>query len=295
MPSIGARLSDGVDRLSEHDLWHYALVPVLLAALNGHQIRNVLDSPYDLHVGISFGVPIPVTDAWAFVSTPTPGGGVDVGPTTLVAVGLFAIGIVLQGVLLAGYLGGLHRGLRGEPPAFAAGVREYWLSFLGFAVVLLAMFLPPALLALGPTALRGLVVVWLLVFVVGGYLLYAAPYLIVLHDVGLGRALGWSVSLATDGGAYLRYAVGYALVVLLVSVPATLVVANLSVAGVLLGVLGLAPVGLVFDTATLVFVGDLTDARGFGDDEDGRSHRAALSPRPEERDAGNGDAITGSP
>ena len=284
MPSFGARLSDSAGRLSEHGLWQYALVPLLLSALNGRQIRNVLGSAYDLHAGISFGVPIPVTDAWSFVSTPTPGGGVTVGPTALAGVALFAVGIVLQGVLLAGYLGGLSRGVRGEPPAFGATVREYWLPFLGFALVLLAMFLPPALFVLGPAGLRGLLVLWLLVFVVGGYLLYAAPYLIVLHDVGLGRALGWSVSLATEGGAYLRYAAGYAVVVLLISVPATLVVANLSILGVLVGIVGLAPVGLVFDTATLVFVGDLTDAAGFGGGTDDRPHRAGLSPAPAERE-----------
>lgn len=279
MPSIGARLSDGKQRLSEHDLWSYALVPVLLAALNGRQIRNVLSSEHDFHVGITFGLPIPVTDAWAFVSTPTPGGGFTGGPTEIAGVGLFVVGLVLQGVLLAGYLGGLAQGLRGETPEFATAVGEYWLPFLGFAVVLLAMFLPPALVMLGPRGLRGLLVVWLLVFVVGGYLLYAAPYLIVLHDVGLGRAVAWSVSLATDGGAYLRFAAGYAVVVLLISIPATLVVANLSVVGVAAGVIGLAPVGLVFDTATLVFVGDLTDAAGFGNGDDDRSHRAALSPQ----------------
>ncbi|WP_435115107.1 hypothetical protein [Halolamina sp. C58] len=289
MPSFGARLGDSVDRLAEHGLWRYALVPLLLSALNGRQIRNVLGADYDFHAGISFGVPIPVTDAWSFVSTPTPGGGVAVGPTALAGVVLFAVGIVLQGVLLAGYLGGLSRGVRGEPPAFGAAIREYWLPFLGFALVLLAMFLPPALLALGPAGLRGLLVLWLLVFVVGGYLLYAAPFLIVLHDVGLGRALGWSVSLATDGGAYLRYAAAYAVVVLLISVPATLVVANLSILGVLIGIVGLAPVGLVLDTATLVFVGDLTDAAGFGG-ENGRAHRAGLSPAPDEREAGTDSA-----
>lgn len=294
MPSIGARLGDANDRLSRHGLWQYALVPLVLAALNSRQIGNVLHSQYDFHAGFSLGVPIPVTDAWAFVSTPTPGGGIHVGPTVLAGIGLFAVVIVLQGVLLAGYLGGLTRGLRGKPPKFGAAIGEYWLPFLGFALVLLVLFLPPALLALGPVALRGLLVVWFLLFVVGGYLLYATPYLIVLHDVSLRRALGWSVSLATAGGAYLRFAVGYAVVVLLVSVPATLVVANLSVVGVLIGVVGLAPVGLVFDTATLVFVGDLTDARGFGSGDDRRAHRAALSPPPGERDAGDGDATAGA-
>lgn len=265
MPSIIARLRDASARLSEHDLWSYALVPILLAALNGTKINNLLQSDQDFHAGISFGVPLPVTDTWSFVSTPAIGGGVQFsGPATLLGVGLFAFGLLLQGVLLAGYLGGLHRGLRGDQPRFGASVGEYWQRMLGFALLLLVLFLPPVLFTLasrsfGTRSLAPLVLLWLVGFFVLGYLLYPAPYLIVLHDAGLGEALSWSVSLATDGGAYLRYALGYALVVVGISIPATLVVANVPVLGILLGIVGLAPVGLVFDTATLVFVADLTD------------------------------------
>lgn len=293
MPSILARLRDASDRLSEHDLWSYALVPLLLAALNGTKINNLLRSDHDFYAGISFGVPLPVTDAWAFVSTPSVGGGVQFsGPATLLGVGLFAFGLVLQGVLLAGYLGGLRRGLRGKEPQFGASIETYWQRMLGFALVLLVLFLPPVLFTFAagwfaPRSLAPLILFWLVVFFVLGYLLYAAPYLIVLHDAGLGEALSWSVSLATDGGAYLRYALGYALVTIGISIPATLVVANVPVLGLLLGIVGLAPVGLVFDTATLVFVADLTDAEGLGMRlaQEHRPHRAALSPPPDERES----------
>jgi hypothetical protein len=282
MPSIFDRLREASDRLSEQELWQFALVPLLLAALNGTKIGNLLRSDHDFHAGISFGVPLPVTDTWAFVSTPTTGGGVEFsGPASLLGVGVFAFGLVLQGLLLAGYLGGLNRGLRGEQPQFGAMVGRYWQRFLGFAVLLLALFLPPVLFTLASRSIGALVVLWLVAFFVLGYLLYAAPYLIVLHDTGLGEALSWSVSLAMDGGAYFRYALGYALVVLAISVPATLVVANVPLLGILIGIVGLAPVGLVFDTATLVFVADLTDAEGLGSrpNRDTRPNRAALSPR----------------
>jgi hypothetical protein len=285
MPSILARLREASVRLSERGLWAYALVPLVLAALSGTKINNLLQSDQDVHVGISFGVPLPVTDAWSFVSTPAVGGGVQFsGPATVVGVGLFAFGLVLQGVLLAGYLGGLARGLRGDQPRFGAWVGEYWQRFLGFAVLLLLLLLPPVLFTFASRSLGPLVVLWLLLFFVVGYLLYAAPYLIVLHDTALGESLSWSVSLATDGGAYLRYAVGYALVVVALSVLATLVVANVPVLGIPLGIVGLAPVGLVFDTATLVFIGDLTDADGLGTrlTRETRPDRAARSSSPEE-------------
>lgn len=288
MPSVLARLREASARLSEHGLWAYALVPLVLAALNGTKINNLLRADHDFYAGISFGVPLPVTDAWAFVSTPAVGGGVQFsGPATLVGVALFAFGLLLQGVLLAGYLGGLHRGLRGDEPRFGAAVGAYWQRYLGFAVLLLLLFLPPVLFTLAARSLAPLVLLWLVLFFVVGYLLYAAPYLIVLHDAGLGEALSWSVSLATDGGAYLRYAVGYALVVVGISIPATLVVANVPVLGIPLGIVGLAPVGVVFDSATLVFVADLTDAEGLGTRLNGgtRPNRAALSPPSDERDS----------
>jgi len=285
MPSILARLREAADRLSTHERWSYALVPLVLSALNGTEITNLLRSDHDFYGGISFGVPLPVTDAWAFVSTPAGGGVQFSGPATLAGVGLFTVGLLIQGVLLAGYLGGLHRGLQGEEPRFGDAVGAYWKRMLAFSLVLLALFLPPVLFTLAQRSLTPLVLVWLVGFFVLGYLLYAAPYLVVLHDAGLNEALSWSVSLATEGGAYFRYALGYALAVVAVSVPATAVVANLPILGIILGIGGLAPVGLVFDTATLMFVADLTDAEGLGtrSNGNGRSNRAALSPLSQER------------
>lgn len=283
MPSIAKRLSDASDRLSEHGLWGYALVPLLLATLNGTKIRQVLTSPHDFHVGFSFGVPLPVTDTWAFVSAPSTGVNV-VGPGPF-EVGLFAVGLILQGVVLAGYLGGLTRQLRGEPARLGDAFSTYFVRFLGFTVVLLVLFLPPVLFTLAARSLAPLVLLWMLVFFVGGYLLYAAPYLVVLHDISLREALSKSVSLALDGGAYFRYAMGYAVTVLVLSIPATLVVTNVPLLGILLGIVGLAPVGLVFDTATLLFVADITDAPGLGTNGGGRPHRAALSPDPRDADS----------
>ena len=275
MPSITERLSDASERLSEHGLWAYALVPLLLATLNATKISSVLGSAHDVHFGFSFGVPLPVTDAWAFVSTPS--NGVNVAGPGGLELGLFAVGLVLQGVVLAGYLGGLARQLRGESARFGDAFSTYFVRFLGFTVVLLMLFLPPVLFVLGARSLAPLVVLWMLVYFVGGYFLYATPYLVVLHDCPLGEALSRSVALGLEGGAYLRYAAGYAAAVLAISIPATLVVTNVPLLGILLGIVGLAPVGLVFDTATLVFVADLTDAPGLGTDDDGRPHRAGLA------------------
>jgi hypothetical protein len=263
VPSFTDRLSDATDQLGRRDLWAYAVVPLLLGALNWNKIHDVLTDPSDFRIGLSFALPVPVTDPWSFVSTPTNGVEVAGGPNVVGAAVLAGL-LVLQGPLLAAYLGGLRHRLAGDDVGWAGALRRYWLRLLGFAAVLLAMNLPPALFVLAGSAGPVLVLLWLVVLVVLGYLFYAAPYLVVLHDVGLPRALSWSVSLALGEDPYLRYALGYVGVAIALSIPATLVVTNVPILGIVLGVVGLAPVGLLFDTTTLLFVADLTDADGIG-------------------------------
>ncbi len=266
MPSFTDRLSDAADQLESRRLWAYALVPFLLAALNVTKILDVLTDPSDFRVGISFALPVPITDPWSFVSTPTTGVEVAGGSNLFGAAVLAAI-LVLQGPLLAGYLGGLRHRLAGDDIGLVDALGRYWLRLLGFAVVLLAMNLPPALFVLvgaAGDAVPILALTWLLVLVGLGYLFYAAPYLVVLHDIGLLAALSRSVSLALWNETYLRYALAYLGTAIVLSIPATLIVTNVPILGIVLGVVGLAPVGLLFDTTTLLFVADLTDAEGIG-------------------------------
>ena len=266
MPSFTDRLGDATDQLDSRDLWAYAAVPLLLAALNWNKIHDVLTDPSDFRIGLSFALPVPVTDPWSFVSAPTNGvevaGGADVFGAAVLG-GL----LVLQGPLLAAYLGGLRHRLAGDDIGWTGALRRYWLRLLGFAVVLLAMNFPPALFVVAGVvgdAVPVLVLLWLVVLVTLGYLFYATPYLVVLHDAGLLAALSRSVSLALRNETYLRYALAYLGTAIALSIPATLIVTNVPILGILLGVVGLAPVGLLFDTTTLLFVADLTDTEGIG-------------------------------
>lgn len=279
MPSITSRLQDASEQLSSAELWLFSLVPLASSVLGFSEALKLLTADVDFHIGIRFGLPLPVSDPWSFVSTSVGSGAQVTGPTSAGSIALLGVGIVLKSILLAGYLGGLRDGLRGESPDFLDSIREQFIPFLGFAVVLLTLALPPMLLTMTARPPLAVVTLWLPVYFLLSYLLYATPYLVVLHDVGLGEALSWSVSLATTGGAYLRYALGYLVLVVVISIPATLVVANTGVLGIVLGVVLLSPVGLVFDTATLLFVADLTDAAGLGvSSTTERPHSAALSP-----------------
>jgi len=159
--------------------------------------------------------------------------------------------------LTAGYLGGLRNALAGSEPDFVGSARRYAVPFLGFGLLLVGLFVPPLVVGLAGGAGGVFLSVWLVVTFTVGYLVYAAPYLVVLEEEPLVPSLSRSVSLATNETPAFRYAVGYALLVAGVSLPATVLTVNAGPVGVLLGAAVFAPVSLVFDATTLRFVDDL--------------------------------------
>lgn len=259
MPSITTRLRDSADAVGDHGLWSYAAIPALTTLFHVENVGKVLAAD-GINVGLRFALPIPISDGWKFVSTSFGDGMQVAGPRSTVGVGVFAVGLVLQGILAAGYLGGVRARLRGSDRSFGESVRRYFVPFFGFGLLLTLLFVPPVLFALAGTPLSLLVPGWLLVFFAISYLVYAAPYLVVVEECGLVSALTRSVSLATGSDAYLRFALGYAGVVAVASLPATAVVANTGVLGVVVAIAILAPLGLVFDLATLQFVADVVEA-----------------------------------
>lgn len=255
VPSISTRLRHSYASVDAQRCWILALVPFLTAFLQTTKVAKVL-AHRGFSLGLTLGLPLPVSSLWKFVTVPSSGVTVT-GPDTLAGVVLVGIGLLVQGVLTAGYLGSLRNALAGDDWAFLAAVRRYFLPFLGFGLLLVALFVPPLVIALFAPLSSALLLVWFPLLFLTGYLVYAAPYLVVLTDESLVPSLARSVSLATSDGAALRYAVGYALLVAGISLPATIVAVNLGAAGVVLGAAALAPVSLVFDAMTLRFVDDL--------------------------------------
>lgn len=254
MPSLTSLLSRAIDELDGS--WFLAGVPLVVALLSVDNFRQPPN--VDFHVGVSFGFPVPVSTAWSFLSLPSSGVGVTVpfGSFALAAPYLLASALVTA-ALGAGYLGGIDRALRGERVAFLTNVRRYFLPILGFQLFVavgsllafgVGVLLPPLLLLVIPLLL------------LAAYLLYPAPYLVVVEELGIVAALGRAYDLTVGGGAPLSYFFQYLLAAVAVSIPATLVFVNLGVAGLLLGCFALAPVALVFDTATMAFVRELVGA-----------------------------------
>lgn len=270
MPSIDTRLRRSYASVAERNCWLLAVVPFVTALLQTNKILEVL-AHRGFSIGVSLGIPLPVTTVWTFVSVPSSGTTFS-APNTVAGVGLVGVGFLVVGILTAGYLGSLRHAMVGAEWNFLASVRRHLRPFLGFGVLLVALFVPPLAMALAGPPARLLLFAWVPLLFVVGYLVYAAPYLIVLEADGLVSALTRSVRLTTTEAAAFRYAVGYALLVAVVSLPATVLTVNLGLAGVLVGAAALAPVGLVFDAMTLRFVDDLRSSgdafpTGGGDDD----------------------------
>lgn len=260
MPPFTTRLQEGWLQAMEH--LPLALVPLVTALLATDNVQQVA-SFRGAHFGFKFGLPLGVIDIWQFVNVPDQ--SVSVGfplpealPLLVVALPL---GIVVQAGLSAGYFGSLAAALETGEYAFVQAVRHYFVPFFLYTLIPVLVIAPLGLTAFaagraGPV----LLLVLLPVFLIAAYLFYATPYLIVLRDIGLVDALKHSYELAVAGGPYFRFAIGYALFVLGVSIGATAIVVNLGLIGVLLGAVLGAPIGLTANAMTMRFVADLDDA-----------------------------------
>jgi hypothetical protein len=257
MVRLTALLSDAVERTDR--TLPLAVVPLVVSLLSVGKLRRIAGFA-GANFGISFGFPSPVTAAWTFLSLPNAAGGVTISPGDPATFVLSATGVALLSAALgAGYLGSLRRAVAGDSRRFLADVRAHFPAFLAFQVGVLATTL--AAIGLALVALP-LVLVAIPVVLALAYLFYATPYLVVTGDRSILAALADSYAYATDGGAYasffLRYLAGSALVSIVATPPFT----SLGLPGALAGIVVLAPVGLLFDDATMAFVRDLDGAGG---------------------------------
>jgi hypothetical protein len=263
VPSFVSRLEDGWSRGRE--VLALALVPLATSLLATDKIRAVVAAEGH-RGGFAFGLPAAVVDLWTFVSVPNDGVGATAAvPATGLELPFLAValplGVALKAALAAGYFGSIEDALREETYSFSANARRYFLPFLAYTLVPTLLVLPFVLgagLGLGTVGVLGpLVLLLVLAFLLAIYLFFATPYLVVLRECGLVAAARRSLELALAGGAYLRYALGFALFVLFASLAVTLFVVNLGIVGVLLGALATAPVGLACNVATMRFVADI--------------------------------------
>lgn len=161
---------------------------------------------------------------------------------------------VVFAAVLAGYLGGIDRLLRGEPASVFECIVSYAPRFflyhlLYFGAVLLFVFLfvvAPPLFVLG-----------ILFAFVAGYLFYATPFLLVVADVGVLEGFHRSAEHALEGGAYFWFALWHMAVAAVVSGILSLLVSIGGAGGFIVAIFVTAPVGLVLTAATVSFCQEL--------------------------------------
>jgi len=228
-----------------------ALVPFAASLLSLSKVRQALASNGG---GITFPFPSGLPTLWTYVSLPgVVGTGPAAGPGSLALfVPLFLVGLLVTSALEAGLLGALDGRIDGTERGFAGGVQQFTLGMVGVNLVRAAV----VLVALPFVALGPLVVVGFLLVVVLSYLTYGLPFVIVVGDTSLGDALGRTVDLATDGGAYARFGFAHLLAGALASLVLSVLVRNGGIPGIVLGAAVVAvPAVFVAAYGLLVFRG----------------------------------------
>lgn len=258
MPSIIGwlgRAAEPFDRLLP-----LALVPLVATLLDVGRLAELLE-PDDRVFSVTFGVPRAVTTLWSFLNVQAQ--GVSLGPVGLAALSPAVVlatvaSVVVTALLAAGYLGSIDACLDGEYE-FVAELRRYARPFVGLGVLQAAVGIG----VLAPAILFPPLLVPAFAVVLGlAYLFFAAPYLIVTDGLSLVPALRKSYGVATADGRCLGFFLGYVVVNAVASVPVSWLAFNYGPAGVALAVLVVAPVALLLNTATLLFVRSLSAGDG---------------------------------
>lgn len=253
MPSVSEFAAAAVDR--SLDVLPLAAVPFVVTLLDVERLRVLLPTD-DRVFSVTFGFPRDVTTLWSFLNVTAD--GVSVGPvggefTAEFLAATVVVVVVASSLLAAGYLGSIDASLRGNYD-FLREVREHARPFLGFGfleagvgllVVAVGLFARPLLL---PAVVSGLVL---------AYLFFATPYLVVTEGRGLADALGRCFDLSTSDGRYLGFFVAYVLVSAALSVPVSYAAFNFGSVGIAAALLVVAPLALVLNVATLLFVRSL--------------------------------------
>ncbi|MBZ6494704.1 hypothetical protein [Natrinema longum] len=180
-----------------------------------------------------------------------------IGPETIAWIGLvLAVYAVLSGILLAGYLGGIDRRLRGEPIAIGSCLVAYAPRLVLYNLVVSGAFL------LGVSIVFLVPLLFLLavpVIVLLGYVFYPVPFLFVVDDAPFRAAFRQSVRLTTAGGPVLSFALWHLAVGIVSSLVLSLFV-SAGGAGFLLALIGSAPLGLVLTAATISFLWEFLES-----------------------------------
>ncbi|ELY65221.1 hypothetical protein [Natrinema versiforme] len=189
------------------------------------------------------------------VTIETAVGSVDLplGALSLEMVGWIGLAVLvyvtLSGILLAAYVGGIDRRLRGEPIAVGACIVTYGPRYILYNLVVAGAFVLvfPLFVLVPPLILLAIPVIVAL-----SYVFYPVPFLFVAADASLLEAFRRSLELTTAGGQVLSFGLWHLLAAVVASLVLSLLVSG-GGAGFLLALCVSAPLGLVLTAATVSF------------------------------------------
>lgn len=185
-----------------------------------------------------------------------------VGSETIAWIGLaLLVYAVLSAVLAAGYLGGMDRRLRGEPAAIRHCLVRYTPRLLLYHLVVFGAFLAVVPVLLLVSVDPRLFLLALPLVLVLGYLFYAAPFLLVVADIGVLEAFRRSYGYALEGGAYFWFALGHVVAAAVVSAVLSALV-SAGGPGVVLALVVVVPFSLVLTAATVSLCQELVARDG---------------------------------
>lgn len=221
-------------------------VPVVMSLMNYGKVLEALKLE-GFHFGIQFPLPEPTPTLWSFVSLPGKASGALFSPEDVT----FMVLMVLLGSYLeAGYLGSIRDEVLMRESSFLRNAGRDFSEFLKFNAMLHAVMMFLILTAVVSPLMALLAFLGLLLFL---YAVYGTPFLISIYNLGFMDALTKSLSMAKNGGEYLDYAVKYLAAGALISIPLTLVVANMGISGLVVGLIISTPISLTLSTATVLF------------------------------------------
>ncbi|RLG84068.1 MAG: hypothetical protein DRO40_02575 [Thermoprotei archaeon] len=230
------------------------IINIIVSLLNFNAIARI-SSFHGIHFGVKLTFPKIILDLWDLVSLPRKGFeimGVSIVPNTslLMVIVYLIIYIILYSFLSYAYLVYILKNGLGEP--VGAGLNRvldliiYSLIFLfiGLAMISFASLHP------------SLLVVSIFILLIITYFIYAAPFIVVSLDKDVFESINISIKLAkTD--TYFKYTLVYVLIIIIASIPATILVVNMKIIGLLLAIIPISFLGLVLTVSTELVIKDL--------------------------------------
>ena len=229
-------------------LW-LILFNILLSLLGLNEIVKIL-AFRGVHYGLKITLPKSIPVLWDFVSLPTK---VNVNllplPFSLI---LGYIITVFSSFIIGGYLGVILREAQGAGgEGFLDHSKRYFKEILCYNLLWYTLMV--LLVVFAKITIPLLAIPLILLYFIIYYFIYATPFIIVSQNLDFKGALSLSIEVAKKR-EFLVYTLTYALIVLFLSIPFTILVVNGKIVGIIVGLIASSIPSLWLSASTMLLV-----------------------------------------